>query len=481
MRHKEALKKIGNIIGKILAVYLLYVIVTAIIWPVIMPAPEHVDVEPEFIETSEEVALLEYGIEAFGARMDLIDSAEETIDVAYYYAKNGKSVDLFHSYILAAADRGVKVRYILDGISHGLRGEDRDVIYVFNDHPNIEFKLHDPIPSLLHAPWRINNRMHDKLLLVDNRYSVSGGRNISDLYYERTSKDVAYSHDRDIFMMKTEADATGIIDQMSEYFDRLFTSEYAVNQDYRSLFDWNGDESVRKTAELEQVYADHQEEVDEREPSTSLETWTNRTMPIDSGYYVHNELTRGFKQPNVWSHLLELSSRAESHLYVQSPWVIPNSRMREDIEETDFQTSEGLMLTNGMSTNNNAIGQLGTENRKSLFIDSFLDYYEYQPIESSLHTKTWVFDKEISAVGSYNFDGRSTYLSTESMTILKSEAFAEQLLDEAEESFLEKSRQIHADGSTSDGEETDGETAGIVQRLLMPLLRPLAWLLEDLI
>jgi len=481
MNHTDTLKKIVKIIGKVLAVYALYVTVTAIAWPVLMPEPEHVDVEPDFIETSEEVALLEYGIEAFGARLDLIDSAEETIDVAYYYAKKGKSVDLFHAYLLAAADRGVKVRYLLDGISHGVRGEERDVIYAFNEHPNIEFKLHEPIPSLLHAPWRINNRMHDKLLLVDNRYSVSGGRNISDLYYERTSKDVAYSHDRDIFMMKTEEDRPGIIDQMSEHYADLFSSEYAVNQDYRSLFDWNGHKAAKKTEELEHVYADHKKEVAEREPSTSLDTWENRTLPIESGYYVHNELTRGFKQPYVWSHLLELSSQAESHLYVQSPWVIPNSRMREDIAETEFQTSEGLMLTNGMSTNNNPIGQLGTENRKSLFIDSFMDYYEYQPTESSLHTKTWVFDKKISAIGSYNFDARSTYLSTESMVFLNSEALAEVLLDEAEESFLEKSKQIHADGSTSNGEETDGETASIVQRLRTPLLRPVAWLLEDLI
>ncbi|WP_368645947.1 phospholipase D family protein [Alkalibacterium putridalgicola] len=481
MKHKEALIKILKTLGKILAVYLVYVVVTAIIWPVLMPAPEHVDVEPAFVETSEEVALLEYGIEAFGARLDLIDSAEETIDVAYYYAKKGKSVDLFHAYMLAAADRGVKVRYLLDGISHGVRGDERDVIYAFNDHPNIEFKLHEPIPSVLLAPWRINNRMHDKLLLVDNKYSVNGGRNISDLYYERTSQDVAYSHDRDIFLMKTQTEETGIIDQLSAYYGDLFDSEYAVDLDARSFFDWSGEKARLKTAELKQVYADHRKEVKERGALTSLETWTSRTMPIESGYHVHNELTRGFKQPYVWSHLLELSSRADSHLFIQSPWVIPNSRMREEFRETDFKTSEGLMLTNGMSTNNNPIGQLGTENRKSLFIDSFLDYYEYQPTESSLHTKTWVFDKEVSAIGSYNFDARSTYLSTESMVILKSEALAEQLLTEAEESFIEKSRQIHADGSSSNGEETNGKTASLAQRLLTPLLRPLAWLLEDLI
>lgn len=474
-------KKLVNGLWKAAMVYLLYVLVTAIIWPIIDPTPEKVDVQPEFVETSEQVTLLEYGIEAFGARMDIIDEADETIDVAYFYMKEGKSVDLFYAYILAAADRGVNVRYILDGVFHGVRGEDRDVMHAFNEHPNIEFKLHEPISSVFYAPWRINNRLHDKLLLVDNKYSVSGGRNISDLYYERTSTDMAYSHDRDIFIMKTEEDEAGIIDQMGDYYTELFNSDYAVDQTNWSTFDWSGDKADEKMAELEKVYRDYKAEREEKEPLTSIETWKAKAVEIDRGYYVHNELSRGFKKPVVWSNLLTLASQAEDHLYVQSPWIVPNSQMRADIEDTDFQASEGLMLTNGISTGNNKGGQAGTENRKSVFVNSFLDYYEYQPTESSLHTKTWVFDKHISAIGSFNLDARSTYLSTESMVILDSEALAEQLLNEAEESYLEKSVRVYGDDSESDGDETDGQEPSWQTRALMPLLRSLAWLLEDLI
>lgn len=481
MNQSELSRKIVDAFWKILVVYILYIVATAIIWPVLKPTPEKVDVEPEFVETSEKVALLEYGIEAFGARMDLIDEAEETIDVAYFYMKEGKSVELFYAYILEAANRGVKVRYILDGVFHGVRGEDRDVMHAFNEHPNIEFKLYEPISSVFYAPWRINNRLHDKLLLVDNKYSVSGGRNISDLYYERTSSDMSYSHDRDIFMMKTDEDEAGVIDQMGAYYTELFNSDYAVDQTNWSTFDWSGDKAEEKMAELEEVYADYQEERQEKEPLTSIETWEAKTVDINQGYYIHNELSRGFKKPFVWSHLLTLASQAENHLYVQSPWIVPNSQMRTDIEETDFKASEGLMLTNGMSTGNNKGGQAGTENRKNVFVNSFLDYYEYQPKESTLHTKTWVFDKQISAIGSFNLDARSTYLSTESMVILDSEDLAEQLLAEAEESYLEKSVRVYADDSESDGEETDGQEPSWQMRVFMPVLRTIAWALEDLL
>lgn len=481
MNQVKLSEKLVNWLWRIAVVYLLYVLVTGIIWPLIKPFPENVDVQPEFVETTEQVALLEYGIEGFGARMDIIDEAEETIDVAYFYMKQGKSVDLFYAYIMAAANRGVKVRYILDGVFHGVRGEDRDVMHAFNEHPNIEFKLYEPISSVFYAPWRINNRMHDKLLLVDNKYSVSGGRNISDLYYERTDAEMTYSHDRDIFMMKTDEDETGVIDQMTDYYTDLFNSDFAVDQTTWSTFDWSGDKAEEKMAELEQVYANYQAEREEREPLTSIETWEAKAVDIDQGYYVHNELSRGFKQPLVWSNLLALAGQAEEHVYVQSPWIVPNSQMRRDIEETDFQAPEGLMLTNGMSTGNNIGGQAGTENRKSVFIDSFLDYYEYQPKESTLHTKTWVFDKEISAIGSFNLDARSTYLSTESMVILDSEALAEQLLTEAEDSYLEKSVHIHADDSEDNGKDTNGVTPSWKNRILIPILRPLAWLMEDLI
>ncbi|MER2063969.1 MAG: phospholipase D family protein, partial [Alkalibacterium sp.] len=460
MNQTQLSRRIVKRLGQILGIYLVYVTLTAVIWPVIKPMPEKVEVEPSFIETNERVTLLEYGIEAFGARMDSIDAAEETIDVSYYYMKEGKSVDIFHAYVLAAAERGVKVRYLLDGISHGVRGEDRDVIHAFNHHPNITFKLYEPITRLVYAPWRINNRMHDKMLIVDGKYAVSGGRNISDVYYERTSKDVAYSHDRDVFLMKTD-ESEGLIDQMMSYYNELFDSKYAVDQTTWSITDFNGNKAEDMFTQLKQYYDEHQAELADREPLTSLETWEDRSVEINRGYYVSNELTRGFKTPYVWSHLLELSSRAEEHLFIQSPWVIPNSQMREDIESTEYSTDEGVLLTNGMSTNSNALAHIGTENRKPFFIDSFLDYYEYQPTEASLHTKTWVFDKQISAIGSYNFDARSSYLSTESMIIIDSEALAEQLLEESKESFLNKSGQIYPDGSISYGDETEGEEAGL--------------------
>lgn len=477
----EQIRKAAKIFGGIIGAYLVYFLFTAIILTVIRTPPGVVERDLEFKETSERVTLLEYGIEAFGARMDIIEQAEESIDVSYFYMEDGKSVELFYAYILAAADRGVQVRYLLDGIFHGVRGEDRDVLRAFNLHPNIELKLYEPIYSVAIAPWRLNNRLHDKLLVVDNDYAIIGGRNVGDLYYERSSEDVGYSYDRDVLLINSEQQEDSLISDMRAYYTDLFDSEYAITQNNRTLFGWEQNRAEEQTEALRASYDEHQTELAERSNVSEVSDWENRSVEINSGFLTFNSIERNFKQPNIWSDMLTLAEQAEENLFIQSPWTIPDRHMRRHIEETELTVDEGIILTNGMSTNSNMVAQSGTENRRQFFVDSFLDYYEYQPKPSSLHMKTMVVDERISAVGAFNFDARSTWLSTETMIVLDSEELARQILDEAEESYLKKSVRFDPDGSEVPGEKTEGETPIWWQRILIPAMRPLAWLLESLL
>ncbi|WP_462226484.1 phospholipase D-like domain-containing protein [Alkalibacterium sp.] len=477
----EQLKRAIKLAGGLIGLYVLYFIAGAVVFPILSTPPDVVERELEFYETDEQVALLEYGLEAFGARMDIIDQAEETIEVSYFYMEDGQSVQLFYAYIMAAADRGVEVRYLLDGLFHGVRGEDRDVLRAFNDHPNIELKLHEPVASVFIAPWRLNNRLHDKMLVVDGEHAIIGGRNVGDLYYERTGEDVGYSYDRDVLLIKPEEADGVLIEQMRSYYTDLFESDYAYSQNNRTLFGWEQNRAEEQYSELIEKYEEHQRELEEREYTSNLENWEERSVEINGGFLTHNSIERNFKQPYIWSDLLTLASQAEDTLFIQSPWVIPDRHMRRHLSEADISVNEGTILTNGISTNSNTAAQAGTENRRQFFVDSFMDYYEYQPKESSLHMKTMVVDEQISAVGAFNFDARSTWLSTESMIVLDSEELARQILDEAEESYLKKSVRFDADGSKVPGEKTDVKDAVWWQRILIPALRPLAWIVESLL
>lgn len=478
---KGTVKTVGKVLGGLIGLYLLYFIFTALILVALRTPPDVVERELEFRETKDRAALLEYGLEAFGARMDIIEEAEYTIDVSYFYMEDGESVQLFYAYILAAAERGVEVRYILDGIFHGVRGEDRDVLRAFNVHPNIELKLYEPIHSVVIAPWRLNNRLHDKLLIVDNQYTIIGGRNVGDLYYERSSEDVGYSYDRDVLLINAEQDEESLITDISLYFDDLFESDYSVTQNNRTLFGWEQDKAQDKIDNLISVYEEHRLELGQREFVSEVEDWIDRSVEINSGFFTHNSIERQFKQPYVWSDMLTLASQAEESIFIQSPWTTPDRHMRRHIEEADITIQTGTILTNGMSTNSNMVAQSGTENRRQYFVDSFADYYEFQPKGSSLHMKTMVTDDQISAVGAFNFDARSAYLSTESMIVLDSEELAEQILANAEETYLKKSVRFEQDGTIVLGEKTEDVDAVWWQRLLITAMRPLAWALESLL
>lgn len=477
---KESIIKGLKIIAKVIGVYIVYVFVSAMIVPVLGRPPERIEDRPlEFIETTERVTLLEYGLEANGARINSIEEAEETIDVAYYYMDEGSSVDQFYAYILDAANRGVKVRYLLDGVSHGVRGHYRDVFHLFNQHPNIEFKLHEPIGNFVLAPWRINNRLHDKMLIIDDTYAIIGGRNIGDIYFERDHATNPYSFDRDVLISNVDGQEDGLISQMKAYHNELWESEFAEDQG-RIMFPWERRTANRIQEELESLHAYYQEELEKRPHASTIEDWINRSVDIESGFLTHNSLERVFKQPYVWSDLLALTSEAEE-VFIQTPWLVPDRQMRKDMEEVDLLLTEGTLLTNGKSTTANIIGQSGTENRKGDFIESNLDYYEFQPENSALHMKTWVTDRRISAIGAFNFDARSAYLSTESMIVIESEALAEQIITEAEESYLTRSVRFEEDGTQVSGESTEGEEPSFWRNLVISFFRPLARIFESLI
>ena len=98
----------------------------------------------------------------------------------YYSIAKGESTDLIMAALFKAADRGVYTRVLLDGIANGLRGNRRGVLYALASHPNIEVKYYEPFQ--LFKPWAWQNRMHDKIMIVDGQLGIIGGRNIGDKY-----------------------------------------------------------------------------------------------------------------------------------------------------------------------------------------------------------------------------------------------------------------------------------------------------------
>lgn len=157
---------------RFLGVYLVYVVFTGMLVFFLFIPSEAVDDFPKPVQTEERVVSIDSVYEAWAVRVDLIESAEKTVDIAYFAMQGGKRVQYFYGAVLSAADRGVHIRILMDGLMHGMM-RDSQVVQVFHEHPNIELQFYEPI-SLV-KPWTIQNRLHEKMLIVDGKNALTGG------------------------------------------------------------------------------------------------------------------------------------------------------------------------------------------------------------------------------------------------------------------------------------------------------------------
>ena len=128
------------------------------------------------------------GVDALGARLRLLELAQESVDAQYFIVKKDRAGGLFAGALLAAADRGVRVRLLVDDIfSPGVD----EAFTLLATHPNVEVRLFNPLPrqqlkylGFLTDFSRANRRMHNKSFTVDGGISIVGGRNIGEEYFE---------------------------------------------------------------------------------------------------------------------------------------------------------------------------------------------------------------------------------------------------------------------------------------------------------
>ncbi len=157
------------------------------------------------------------GVGALVTRLHLADAAERSLDLMYYIWRDDLAGRLLADAVLRAADRGVRVRVILDDLG---TGADDAQLLALDAHPNIEVRLFNPIAQRGMRGWgtlvdfgRLNRRMHNKAFIADNQRAILGGRNIGDEYFGASS-DVAFG-DLDV------AVAGPLVGEVSGVFDRF--------------------------------------------------------------------------------------------------------------------------------------------------------------------------------------------------------------------------------------------------------------------
>jgi len=419
---------------------------------------------------------LSKGMDAMGVRLQLAERAEQSIDLQYFLLKNDTAGAVIIKSLLKAADRGVRVRCLLDDIF--TEAPDRTLL-LLDQHPNVEVRVFNPISrsgfwslNFLTSFKQANRRMHNKSFTVDNQTSVVGGRNIADEYFQLKE---------DTFFEDFEVLAVGpIVNDISSSFDRYWNHSHAVPID---VFVSN-----KKNEELETVRAKSAEEmknlydtVYERAlQSNLLQDLISERVPFiaadarvlsDSPDKLLNEISS--EHMLLASDLREVLRSAEKEVILITPYYVPRD---EGIQLLNDQTERGVkvvIITNSLASNNHVPVHSGYARYRKDAIRAGAELYELRadagrevndgddhPESVTLHTKVFIFDRRYLFVGSLNLDPRSLEINAEMGLLIDSPEFAEGFANAVEEKLavaayrvIENERGKLEWHATIDGEE----------------------------
>ena len=212
-------------IGKILLLFLLiYIALLAI--PYIQHKNVSVSYQKKFAKQSfysdtagtERVAYINDNTDALLYRLHMLDEAKDEIILSTFDFNADKSGQDMMASLLHAADRGVSVRILVDGISGFLDVKRNPWFQALASHENVSIRIYNPINLL--KPWNLQARMHDKYVIVDQKMYLLGGRNTTNLFlgdYSR-SKNI----DRELFVYETAENDSSSIRQLTDYFESVW-------------------------------------------------------------------------------------------------------------------------------------------------------------------------------------------------------------------------------------------------------------------
>lgn len=378
---------------------------------------------------------LDSGSDALGARVGLIDRAEQSIDIQSYLIKDDLSGNLVALHLAEAADRGVRVRLLMDD---ALTDEVDSGLLSLDEHENIEVRVFNPFPrrrsrfiSLLANFNILNRRMHNKSFTVDNQVTIVGGRNIADEYYQTGGKTEFI--DEDLLAIGS------VVDEVSDGFDEYWNSPEAIPMD---AFDkLVAHSSVADSLEEGRRYVDQYRDKPflQGVDSALIDSFVDGYLDLvaaparivqDHPDKVRNLVRR--RSSEASDYLQRLVSAAEKELIVISPYFVPQKQGVDFLAALVKKGVRVVIISNSLaSTNHSSVHAVYARYRKPL-LQQGVELYELRPrfedmktdTKITLHSKVAAVDRHRLFVGSFNLDPRSLYLNTEMGMEVESKALA---------------------------------------------------------
>lgn len=389
--------------------------------------------------------LLESPDLALSARLAIIDAADTSLDLQYFIWQNDATGILTVDKVLTAADRGVRVRALLDDVQlEGLVSR----LSAMDKHPNVEIRIFNPFSVRLRMRYsmfrlaemaidgnRLNHRMHNKLMVADNQLAILGGRNIGDDYF-------GYGARRNF--IDTDLLLSGpIVPELSQGFDVYWNSPWAYP--VRALLDL----SIKRD-NLEALRNRIQNRLAERTDLLSLSAGLDVSDLVEklidgpafetAATFIDDPDVSWFDRPDEMSHALtEIALSAEREVLIASPYIIPTANMLKIADQLISRGVKITAVTNSLGSNDVVIAHAAYAKSRRNIVRAGVELYEMRGdpafdearsgLDVCMHSKYMIIDDDLVFVGSMNLDPRSLYLNTEVGVALRSKQLAAQLRD----------------------------------------------------
>jgi cardiolipin synthase C len=385
--------------------------------------------------------MLPIGIDGLAARLELIDLATSALDLQYYIIRGDASGTLIAGALLRAADRGVRVRVLVDD-GETVVGDER--LFALAAHPLVQIRVFNPfkyrghlkaaraIEFLLHKR-RLDHRMHNKLMVADNELALIGGRNIGDQYFQ-IDPDSQFGDD-DVTVYGP------MVQRLSTVFDEFWNSPQAIPiaaldrrhtsastlAKFRTTLDAPADQSV--------FQQDLRTRIATNEPLAAIVSgrdhmvWATAQLTYDSPDKA--DVVDGSSPGRlIYSAIERRAKEVHEELLMITPYFVPSPA---ELALLKFERERNVrveLLTNSLESAPGLAAHSGYTHYRPILLDEGVGIHEIraspdgvagtgQPKRISqygnygLHAKLYIFDRQSLFVGSMNFDQRSKRLNTE--------------------------------------------------------------------
>jgi putative cardiolipin synthase len=397
--------------------------------------------------------IINAGIDGLLIRIELIDRAQDNIDLQYYIFRCDDSGKRLQQALVRAADRGVHVRIISDD-GETVKGDEK--LLLLAAHPGIEVRMFNPFHYRGHNHFlramdylfyksRLDYRMHNKLMVVDGAIALTGGRNIGDQYFQVDPE--SQFGDDDVLAIGP------VVRQLETEFAQYWNSPIVVSASRLMLHKVDGAALARYRQELaapHPLLETYAEAFDRRlqagDPlreilaDDSMLTWANATLIYDSP---EKKKVRSGERVGrlIYPDLADRIGKTHSQLWIVTPYLVAMPSELELLSQEVAHRVDVRILTNSLMSTPDVVAQAGYARYRPILLKYGVKLYEIRSNLGNtrgsgetrkiarfgtyaLHAKLFVFDHESVFIGSLNLDQRSVRLNTEMGLIVDSDEIA---------------------------------------------------------